>query len=218
MKARWPQPDFLATRHGPPSLAWAWAGTGAIVLAVTLFDGLALQRHVDAQQARLSTATQRVAANAATAAALRRITAGVASTATSGDARAETTAIDAAQRVAAHLNHPWGSLLASIEAETPPGLQWLVFDHDSDSPELRLEGWGSDVASVLSVVDVLSSRVGWSQLALSRLQAAEGAQARDAAGRIGWRFELRAVIDAARIAVTPATATAITAANSDVGR
>ena len=215
MKARWPQPDFLVLRRGPPRLAWAWAATGAVVLAMTLFDGLALQRHVDAQQARLSTATQRVAA-AATAAAPRRPTARVASTATSGDARAEAAAIDAAQRVAAHLNHPWGSLLASVEAETPTGLQWLVFDHDSDSPELRLEGWGSDVASVLSVVDVLSSRVGWSQLALSRLQAADGAQAPDAAGGTGWRFELRAVIDAARIAVTAATA--ITTANSDAGR
>jgi hypothetical protein len=217
MKARWPQPDFLATRSGPPRLAWAGAATGAVVLAMTLFDGLALQRHVDAQQARLSTATQRVAAAvAAAAAAPRRPTARVASTETSGDARAEAAAIDAAQRVAAHLNHPWGSLLASVEAETPTGLQWLVFDHDSDSPELRLEGWGSDVASVLSVVDVLSSRVGWSQLALSRLQAADGAQARDAAGGTGWRFELRAVIDAARIAVTAATA--VTTANSDAGR
>lgn len=208
MKAHWPQPDFLATRRSPPRLAWLWAATGAVVLAVTLFEGLALQHDVDAQQARLGQATQRAAK-----AAPKRPTALAASTTATGDARAEATAIDAAQRVAAHLNHPWGNILASIEAETPAGLQWLVFDHDSDSPELRLEGLGRDVASVLAVVDVLSSRAGWSQVALSRLQATEGTPARDAAGATGWRFELRAVIDAARIAAANTAA-----ANSDAGR
>ncbi|MBC7484279.1 MAG: hypothetical protein H7337_20780 [Rhizobacter sp.] len=195
MKARWPQPDFLVTRCGPPRLAWLWAATGIVVLAVTLFEGFTLQRRVDAQQARTVNAMQR----AAHAAPLRS-TALVASTTASGDAKTGAAAIAAAQRVVAHLNHPWGPILASIEAETPAGLQWLVFDLDSDSPELRLEGLGSDVASVLSLVDVLSSRAGWSQVALSRLQTAEGAQARDTAGGAGWRFELRAVIDAARIA------------------
>lgn len=208
MKAHWPQPDFLATRRSPPRLAWLWAATGAVVLAVTLFEGLALQHDVDAQQARLSQATQRAAK-----AAPKRPTALAASATATGDARAEAAAIDAAQRVAAHLNHPWGNILASIEAETPAGLQWLVFDHDSDSPELRLEGLGRDVASVLAVVDVLSSRAGWSQVALSRLQATEGTPARDAAGATGWRFELRAVIDAARIAAADTTA-----ANGDAGR
>ena len=208
MKAPWPQPDFLSTRRSPPRLAWLWAATGAVVLAVTLFEGLALQHDVDAQQARLTQATQRAAK-----AAPKRLTAPAASATATGDARAEAAAIDAAQRVAAHLNHPWGNILASIEAETPAGLQWLVFDHDSDSPELRLEGLGRDVASVLAVVDVLSSRAGWSQVVLSRLQATEGTPARDAAGATGWRFELRAVIDAARIAAANTAA-----ANSDAGR
>ena len=195
MKARWPQPDFLATRRGPPRLAWLWAATGAAVLAMTLLEGLALQRDVEAQQARLNQATQRVASAAA-----KRSPAQAAARTASGDATAEAAAIDAAQRVAAHLNHPWGTLLASIEAETPTGLQWLVFDHDSDSPELRLEGLGREVARVLAIVDVLSSRAGWSQVALSRLQTAEGTQARDAADVTRWRFELHAVIDAARVA------------------
>ena len=208
MKARWPQPDFLATRRGPPRLAWLWAATGAAVLAVTLFEGLALQRDVEAQQARLAQATQRVAN-----AAMKRSTAPAFASTASADAKAEAGAIDAAQRVAAQLNHPWGALLSSIEAETPAGLQWLLFDHDSDSPELRLEGLGSDVASVLSVVDVLASRAGWSQVALSRLQAAEGAPARGTAGGAGWRFELRAVIDAPRIAAANSAT-----AGSDAGR
>lgn len=203
MKARWPQPDFLAARRRPPRLAWLWATTGAVVLGVTLVEGLALQRHVDAQQARLTNATQRVAS-----AAPKHSIDSASSTLPSTESKAQADAIGAAQRIVAHLDHPWGPVLASIEAETPAGLQWLVFDHDSDSPELRLEGTGSDVASVLSVVDVLSSRAGWSQVALSRLQTAEGAQTRDAAGGTGWRFELHAVIDAARIA----------AANSDAGR
>lgn len=214
MKAHWPQPDFLATRGGPPRLAWWWAATGAAVLAVTLFEGLALQRRVDAQQARLAKATQATqAARRGANATPRRSTAPAAATTASADGKTEAAAIDAAQRVVAHLNHPWGAVLASIEADTPAGLQWLVFDHDSDSPELRLEGLGSDVASVLSVVDVLASRAGWSQVALSRLQAAEGAPARGAAGATGWRFELRAVIDAARIAAAD-----IATPSSDAGR
>ena len=208
MKARWPQPDFLATRRGPPRLAWLWAATGATVLAVTLVDGLSLQRHVDAQQTRLTIATQRVAD-----AASKRTPVAVSLTTASVDAKGEAATIDAAQRVAAHLSHPWGAILSSIEADTSTGLQWLVFDHDSDSPELRLEGLGGDVASVLAVVDVLSSRTGWSQVALSRLQAAEGVPAHDAAGGSGWRFELRAVIDAARIAAVNTAP-----ANSDAGR
>ena len=192
MKTRWPRPDFLAVRQGPPRLAWLWAATGAVVLAITLVEGFELQRRLDKQRTRLENAAQRIAT--------ARPTRSVASASSAGlprAAKANADAIDAAQRILAHLDHPWGSIVSSIEAETLDGIQWLVFDHDSDGPELRLEGISKDIASVLSLIDALSSRAGWSHVALSRLQAPD---ARETGNGAAWRFEIRASLDATRIA------------------
>lgn len=188
MKPPWPRPEFLAQRARAPALAWFWAATGALVLAVTVSEGLDLRQQIDTQAARLAQANQRLAR-----AAPPRATA-----ATAGQARTELDALRAAQRVAARLDHPWGQILASIESETPPGLHWLLFDHDSERPELRFEGLAPDTATVLRLVDVLAARPGWSEVALGRLQAPDPREAATAGQ--GWRFEIRASIDAQRIA------------------
>jgi hypothetical protein len=195
MKTHWPRPDFLAPSRRTPRLAWLWAAVGALVLAVTVGEGWAMQRDIDAQRIRLAQAQKRITATAPTPArpALRA----------SADTKAEAEALRAAQRVMGHVNHPWGLLLAAIESETPAGVQWLVFDHDADSAELRFEGLAADAATALRLADALSARAGWSEVALSRLQAPDAAGA--AASASAWRFEMRAVVDALRVAApTPA--------------
>lgn len=193
MKTSWPRPEFLPLPARPPALAWAWAATGALVLVATLAEGFAMQRGIDEQSVRLSMATQRNAK-----AAPPRVAAPVAG----NNAAAEAQAVRAAQRVARDLAHPWGQILASVESETPAGLQWLLFDHDVDSPNLRLEGLAPDVSTALGLVDALSARQGWSDVVVTRLLAAG---AREPAGNpTRWRFEISAVVDARRIAAVQA--------------
>lgn len=189
MTPRWPRPDFLSKPRGTPKLAWILLATGALALAATVAEGLAVQGRIDAQRAQLAEATQRIAT-----AARPGPPAGAVLTATSNQAEAAR----AARRVSVLLAHPWGQVLSSIEAETPAGLQWLLLEHASASPDLRLEGLAPDIPAVLQLVDVLSARAGWSEVALGRLQAAD---TRDStAGGTRWRFEIQAVIDARRIA------------------
>jgi len=193
MTTRWPRPDFVVRRSRPPALAWVWAATGALVLATTAADGLAGRRDVERQAARLAHASQRAS----------RVAPPPAAPAATLGAKTDADAIRAARRLVDRLNHPWDQILANLEAEVPEGLQWLVFDHDSDSPELRLEGAAPDAATALHLVDMLAARPGWSEVALSRLQAPDP---RDSAAVVPlWRFEMHAVIDAQRIAATRRT-------------
>lgn len=195
MTRRWPRPEFLATRRRVPALAWVWAATGVLALGAAVGEGLACQARIDAHGARLAVATQRLA-RAAPVAPQTRI--GV-------DAKSDADAVLAAKRVLTRLDHPWGQILSSVESETPAGLQWLMFDHASDSPELRFEGLSPDIATVLQLIDMLSARAGWSDVVLARLQAPD---ARDVSGAgPHWRFEIQAVVDARRVA----------AGGSDVG-
>lgn len=192
--ARWPQPDFLANRGRRPLLVWCWALTGALVLAMAAVEATSLRQHLVEQALRLERAEHRQ--QLVLSKPLSPPTAGTASAPGAGfDAEAER----AAQRVSAQLDHPWGQVLANLEAETPPGLQWLVLDHDSDSPDLRFEGVAPDAATALQLVSMLAGRAGWVDLVLGRLQAQE---ARDAtANATPWRFEVRASLDARRMAM-----------------
>ena len=191
MKARWPRPEFLALPARPPALAWVWATTGALVLAATLVEAEGLQQQIDAQGLRLSEATQQNLRLARLARPRSAASVAVNSAAHSPQA------VRAAQQVAHDLAHPWGPILASVESETPPGLQWLLLDHSVDSPDLRLEGLAPDVASVMGLVDALSARVGWSNVVASRLQAPDARE--PAAPGPRWRFELSAVVDSKQI-------------------
>ena len=191
MKTRWPRPEFLALPARPPALAWIWAATGALVLAATVVEAMGLEQQIDDQRSRLSKATQRAVRSPPPGSV---VPVAVGSTAGSG------LAVRTAQQVARDLAHPWGAILASVESETPAGLQWLLLDHGVDSPDLRLEGLAPNVASVMGLVDALSARVGWSNVVASRLQAPDARVL--AAPGPRWRFELSAVVDAKQIDAT----------------
>ena len=183
MKPQWPRPDFLATTRARPRLAWLWALTGLLVLAVALSEAIEQRQLATENAARLDDAQER----------LRRPQLPKAKITPAADSKADAEAIRAARRLVERLSHPWGRLLSSIEAGTPPGLQWLMFDHDSDSPDVRLEGFAPDRAAVLKLVDDLSASAGWSDVVLSQLQAASSG---DAAAKPVFHFEIRAVVDA----------------------
>lgn len=167
MKPNWPRPDFLPTANRPPWLAWLWLATAVLVLGTVLRDGLALQTQVDGQvqenaQAQRQARTPRAAP--ATAVNARASTA-VTSSTQNNDAAVK------ANAVVRQLDHPWGRILFTLESETPPGMQWLLFDHNAASPELRFEGVAPNSDMVLDTVNRLSARRGWSEVVLSRLQA-----------------------------------------------
>jgi hypothetical protein len=180
---RWPQPDFVSRPSQTSVLAWWCAATGLIVLALTSGDLLAVRADAAEHSARLAKASQRIAAMKPSAAAAAR---------PSGPP--DDAALRSAVQMASRLDHRWGELLAAVEASTPEGVQWLRFEHDSERPELRLEGQASDVAPVLQAVAELSARVGWSDVVLVRLQADDAHDA--AGGRAGLRFEIAARVAA----------------------
>jgi len=176
---RWPQPDFLAHASRAPALAWWLAITGTLVLALNVADALALRADIAEQNTRLSRATQRIAAVKPPRAA-----------ASANTGTTDRDGLRSALQVAGRLAHPWGELLATLEASTPADVHWLRFEHDSERPDLRLEGQARDVASVLWVVEELSARVGWSDVVVTRLQAADAREV--AVGGPGLRFEIAA--------------------------
>ena len=198
MSSRWPQADFLRATARPrrPLLAWLWATSSVALLIASGAEAIVTQRGNDARTQQLTRAGQRVAKAGASASAVSVPSATSNSNSNSNSISPATATVDtvrAAQRVRAQFDHPWASILASLEAETPAGLQWLRFDHDSAGPELRFEGLAPQRGDVLELVDRLAARVGWSEVALGRLAAPDSRDGR-------WRFEIRAVVDAARIA------------------
>lgn len=174
---RWPQPDFLAGPPRPPTLAWLWAATGLAVLALTLQDGLALQAELDEQGALLS----QVSAQAA-----RRPPRG---SAPANVALAELEAAKAARALAQRLAYPWGEVLGSVEAATPPGVKWLSLEHTLDQADLRMAGQAADVASALRLVERLSAQPQWVGVVMTRLQLPEVGEGHDGTAL---RFELAA--------------------------
>ena len=205
MTTHWPRPDFLAPRRAAPVLAWVWAATGALVLAVSVTEAVLMQQAVAGQRGQLAKATQRLAK--VTQVTPARSNSTLANRATVDlSANTDAYAIRAAQRVLAQLAHPWGQILATVEAETPAGLQWMLLDHAVDSPDLRFEGQASDASIALQMVDALSVRPGWSAVALTRLQAPELRDATAVPGPFpapNWRFEIDAVVNAQRVSASP---------------
>jgi Tfp pilus assembly protein PilN len=186
MTPRWPRPDFLAAAPRRPPLAYAWALAAVLVAATAIADAVAAKRQRDVERARLAHAIRRLPRQAAAPSR---------PPASAGDARAEAQAVRDAREVSARLAHPWDRILVGIEAESPPGLQWLRLDHGNDDPVLQLEGVAPDAGTVLQLVRNLSGRGGWKDVALSRLQSPDAGR-----GGAGWRFELRAVLDLPRLA------------------
>jgi len=235
---RLPRPDFLARAPQPGVLAWAAAGTGALVLALAVADVLSLQRRIADQQVQLET---QLAAADATA----RITptrAPRTPTATVADTRAA----DAEARVLRRLGYPWQQLFTTLEEATPAGVQWLALDHTSDHTndrtsgqtsgpasdrtsdrtsnpstdraDLRLAGQARDAAQAVALVDALSAWAGWSAVVLRKLAPsdARGGAAGNVPGPSGTPtlFEIEAQFDAPGRRAVPAAAPAPQAARA----
>ncbi len=243
MRAQWPRPDFLPAVQRPPWLAWVWLVTALLVLGSVVLEGWALQSQLQFQlqaQSRAQSRTQswtqsrtnsqsterteRVARSENTASASASATAA----ATPANTRNSTAALSASQNSAAagkaaaltqHMAYPWGRVLYTLESETPPGLQWLRFDHNTANSELRFEGVAPTSDLALDTVNRLSARRGWSGVLLSRLQAPDALTAAvqdggppktpsakpallaaEPASPV-WRFEIRAAFDP-RAAIT----------------
>jgi hypothetical protein len=81
------------------------------------------------------------------------------------------------------LNHPWGGLLAAVEASSDAGVKWLVLEHSADRPALRLAGVADDMAALMRVSERLSVQAGWHDVLPSRLQATAAAAETTAAAR-----------------------------------
>jgi hypothetical protein len=232
MKQHWPRPDFLVRSSTTPPLAWLWLATAAAVFAVTAHELWTLkgsaatltQTLVRAENALKQSATATTAAT--TAATTTNATVNRSGTAINDAARRSQLSIDAprkAQAVVRQLDHPWAQILSTLEMETPPGLQWLMFDLSADSAELRFEGLAPTGDVALDLVTRLSARKGWTEVVLSRLQAPQPLKP-DASGAPAvpalWRFEIKAQVGGKEIQTstnaststsTNASATSVTA-------
>jgi hypothetical protein len=101
-----------------------------------------------------------------------------------------------ARKVMAGLRHAWAGVLLPIEATASDQVRWLELDCSTEggpdgkpgSGRVRLLGHANTSAAALRVVQALSEQSGWSQVALTKLQASTP---RDPAG--GVRFELAAL-------------------------
>ena len=204
---RWPQADLLR-RPGQLGLLG-----GCLVLAAWL--GLAgsavLWQHshtayTQAQQQRNAAAASLQSARAAqrgTPQTPRTGTGTGTGAAAAGTARppalpsdTQTTVRLQARKVMAGLRHAWAGVLLPIEATASDQVRWLELDCSTEgapdgkpgSGRVRLLGHANTSAAALRAVQALSEQSGWSQVALTKLQASA---ARDPAG--GVRFELAAL-------------------------
>lgn len=168
----WPRPQFLPVAR---PVAWVWWMAAA---ASALAFGLALSEH---RELRAQAAAQREAA----AQWQRRSAPRAVRSADTGDMK---TAKDAAARVASAIAYPWPGVISAIEESTVGGIQWIASSHAIADAAVRLEGEAARTEDALAVVDKLSSREGWSSVALARIEAPDA----KAAGRL--RFEIVAKV------------------------
>ena len=159
---RLPRPDFLARPPRPGVLAWAAACTGAVVLALSVWDALALQSQISdqrSQQALAEAKIQRVSGAAGRGAVVSP------TTATATNRRAADLEVRQLQR----LNYPWSQLFTTLELATPPGVQWKSLDHAADRADLRLVGTAINADQAVDLVDTLAGWTGWSSVTLRNL-------------------------------------------------
>ena len=201
---RWPQVDLLY-RPGQLGLLGgclvlaAWLGlAGSAVLwqhSHTAYTQAQQQRNAAAASLQSARAAQRGTPQAPrTGAGTGTSTAGTARTALAVDT--QTTVRLQARKVMAGLRHAWAGVLLPIEATASDQVRWLELDCSTEggpdgkpgSGRVRLLGHANTSAAALRVVQALSEQSGWSQVALTKLQASTP---RDPAG--GVRFELAAL-------------------------
>ena len=154
---RWPRPDFLAAPPRRSVAAGLLASSGVAALLVAAYSAWSLNAEID----RTAVASASVSARQGPVGRGGEITTGG-----EGDADARR----AARRLSAAIAYPWAAALASLEASTPAGVQWLTLDLTTESSEIRLEGQAGDASSALRVADSFSARPGWHDIALVRLQ------------------------------------------------
>lgn len=182
----WSRPDFLAGPPRQPLLAWLMAISGAA--ALVLASHSAWSAHAEFERATLAVG------NGSAARAATGPRAADTMTASEGDADSRRAAL----RLSAAISYPWRAALASLEASTPAGVQWLVFDLAIESGEIRLEGQAADASTAVRVVDSVGARPGWRDIALVRLQRAD---ARDGgATSSALRFAIEASLDPTSLA------------------
>ena len=187
---RLPRPDFLAAAPRPGLLAWAAAGTGALVLALGVADVMDMRTRIADQHVQLA-AAEASAQSAPTRAVRDRSDARNRSDAPNArdardasNARAATDRPDPRARNAAApdmraaltearvlrlLGHPWQQLFTTLEEATPAGVQWLALDHGTDRADLRLAGAARNEAQAVALVDALAAWAGWSDVVLRKL-------------------------------------------------
>jgi hypothetical protein len=154
---RWPRPDFLDDAHARPRRGRALFAIGGVLALCAAAQYAWWQQSEFDRLTQPAPAAQRSAARAAAAPR---------GAAPSADVEARR----AANRVVAALDHPWGTVLATLESATPSGVQWLSLDHIQASGELRLEGDAVDAGAALGIVDRLAARPGWLDVVLVRWQ------------------------------------------------
>ena len=191
--AQAPRPDFVAPAGPRPArLAWPLAICGALVLATAAWSAWQGQKHLaqaGEQLAGLQARQSRQAPAVKPSQAGKRAAAGQ-------EQQLQAQQQAAAAELQALLQQPWGVLLANVEQAgmggvTPGGagaLSWLGLDYAAARRELRLEGLAGDQLQALQLVERLSAAPGWSEVVLSRFQAAEAT----AQGLRGQRFDLTA--------------------------
>lgn len=188
-----PQPDFLRPAARPGWLAWAWCGTGLLVLAVSAADSHAAWQARQQAQGRL-TRTQPAPAHASLPTA-QAATAQAASQRSAAQAR-QAEAVRWQQQLAL----PWPAVWAASEA-TPGGVQWLLLDHGS-AGGLRLAGLAkapadADAAAQTVRLQQQAGRPTWQSVALAAVERVPD----------GLRFELVARLAGQDFGATGASST-----------
>ena len=180
---RWPRPDFLAVPPRRPIAAGLLASSGVAALLVAAYSAWSLHAEID-----------RTAVASADVSALQGPVARCGDIPTGGEGDAD--ARRAARRLSAAIAYPWAAALASLEASTPAGVQWLAFDLAIETSEIRLEGQAGDASAALRVADSFSARPGWHDIALVGMQRNDARQGPTSA----LRFAIEARLDPSALA------------------
>jgi len=162
-----PHPDFMRTHSERSALAWSLAIAGLLALTMTSWSVFERYQSLDVAQQRLAQLQQQ--RGAAPIPALVRLQA----------VKSAATDVRAAREVQALLLQDWGALLTEVaRSGAQAQVSWVTLDFQSSRRELRLEGFAADKAAALQVAAALSSAPGWSDVLVTRLQAADGGRQR----------------------------------------
>jgi len=177
----WPRPDFLAPRTVVSARVWLVGAASVAVLLTAALEFMSLRDQTAGETERLALWERASSTSQRTAAVQQRQRGGNA---------ADTAPLRLAHQWSQHLRHRWPEVFEAVESSTRGGVQWLSLAHDSEQPDVRLEGLSPDAATALAMVDTLATRPGWSGVVLTRLSVPEGTT-----GISGLRFEIAARLE-----------------------